>query len=533
MKNLILLFVFTLTVNSLFPQAGAKWATNGNIISSGEFIGTTNNFPLDFRTNNIQRMSLDLNGVLNLNSLSGVGQRVLLSTSTGNLMALPQGSPGQFLQYDGTWGTLPLSATSWGVSGNDIFNTNTGFIGIGTNTPQYLLDINGNVRIKNNLLVEGKILISERVESGIVRSDSIVMDSATVIIGDPTIGGDLTAQSKLNVMGNANFSGNLNLSSLAGIGDRSVYVDAGGNLKVVGTSPFPSISSCVPSAPSWHVGGDNMGAVIIPSGTDIAIGTCDGADFILKANNAQRVWIKAVTGRIGFNTNNPDEQFHFSNGTVRMDGSSGTMPTSAGYNKTLIVNGDVSLANYFPTGATGNPGNGFNGIEILGNDQVPTRRGITSDADPNGNLNFYINSNQTPSAFKFKNGLTNTSLVSIYADGRTAIGDTYVPSGYMLSVNGAIVTTEVLIKLRPSWPDYVFSKEYKLMSLYKLEDYINKHSHLPNIPSAQEIKTNGLSTGEILSKQMEKIEELTLYMIEMQKQIDQLKKENLVLKAQK
>ena len=84
--------------------------------------------------------------------------------------------------------------------------------------------------------------------------------------------------------------------------------------------------------------------------------------------------------------------------------------------------------------------------------------------------------------------------------------------------------------LRPNWPDYVFSKDYKLMPLNKVEEFINKNSHLPNIPTTQEIKTGGLNTGLILSKQMEKIEELTLYLIDLKKEIELLKVENNILK---
>jgi hypothetical protein len=167
----IILFLLVISGNFLFGQAGAKWAADLNIIGSGDAFGTKNNFPILFYANNSLKMTLNTNGDLNLNSLSGVGNRVLLTDANGNLYALPQGTPGQFLQSDGTWGNLPLSATSWSLNGNDIFNTNSGKVGIGTNSPQFILDVNGDARIKNNLYVEGKILISDRVESGILRSD--------------------------------------------------------------------------------------------------------------------------------------------------------------------------------------------------------------------------------------------------------------------------------------------------------------------------------------------------------------------------
>lgn len=75
-----------------------------------------------------------------------------------------------------------------------------------------------------------------------------------------------------------------------------------------------------------------------------------------------------------------------------------------------------------------------------------------------------------------------------------------------------------------SVPDYVFKPEYKLRSLSQVENYIRANSHLPNIPSAQEVETNGQDLGDMQLKLLEKIEELTLYLIEQNKQIDKLTK---------
>ncbi|MBL7893798.1 MAG: hypothetical protein JNK50_00795 [Bacteroidia bacterium] len=201
---------FLILIKSLafFSQSGAKWSTSGNGIGIGEFIGTTTNFPLDFRTNNAQRMSLGVNGVLNLNSLIGNGNRVLLADAYGNISALSQGNSNQYLSGNGTWNNFPSGVTGWSINGNVMYNNNSGYVGIGTSNPNHLLDVNGDMHIANNLYVDGKILISDRIESGVIRTDSIMLDSTTVIIGDPTIGGDLTAQNKLNVMAMLNLPDN-------------------------------------------------------------------------------------------------------------------------------------------------------------------------------------------------------------------------------------------------------------------------------------------------------------------------------------
>ena len=75
------------------------------------------------------------------------------------------------------------------------------------------------------------------------------------------------------------------------------------------------------------------------------------------------------------------------------------------------------------------------------------------------------------------------------------------------------------------WPDYVFSQDYELMSLEELENYITDNKHLPGIISAAEVAEHGdIDLGEINTKLLEKIEELTLYIIDLQKQINELKK---------
>lgn len=76
------------------------------------------------------------------------------------------------------------------------------------------------------------------------------------------------------------------------------------------------------------------------------------------------------------------------------------------------------------------------------------------------------------------------------------------------------------------WPDYVFEKNYKLPSLNEVAKFIDKNHHLPGVPSAKEIESDGLNLGDMQKIQMQKIEELTLYMIQMEQRIQVLEKEN-------
>ena len=104
----------------------------------------------------------------------------------------------------------------------------------------------------------------------------------------------------------------------------------------------------------------------------------------------------------------------------------------------------------------------------------------------------------------------------------------------LLAVAGKVgVKTEVIVEgSSTTWPDYVFKKDYRLKSLNDVEKYINAHNHLPNIPSAKEVETNGLGLAEMQTKQMEKIEELTLYLIDLDKKVTALQQENNMLKSQ-
>ncbi|CAH0277686.1 MULTISPECIES: ELKS/Rab6-interacting/CAST family protein [unclassified Pedobacter] len=92
-----------------------------------------------------------------------------------------------------------------------------------------------------------------------------------------------------------------------------------------------------------------------------------------------------------------------------------------------------------------------------------------------------------------------------------------------LAVNGTIRAREVKVETT-NWPDYVFEEGYNIGTLKGLESYIKTNKHLPDMPTAKEIEANGLELGKVLNIQQKKIEELTLHLIEKDKQIDLLLK---------
>ena len=106
--------------------------------------------------------------------------------------------------------------------------------------------------------------------------------------------------------------------------------------------------------------------------------------------------------------------------------------------------------------------------------------------------------------------------------GKVGVNTTNTVDGYALAVDGGIITDEVLILNVEDWPDYVFGKEYKLMSLNDLKAYINQNNHLPDLPSAQDVEENGINVVEMQKALLKKIEELTLYTVEQQRLIEEL-----------
>jgi hypothetical protein len=123
-------------------------------------------------------------------------------------------------------------------------------------------------------------------------------------------------------------------------------------------------------------------------------------------------------------------------------------------------------------------------------------------------------------------------LGSNYISGDLRIGTTTAATGYALSVNGKIMCEELRVEDSGSWPDYVFDKDYNLMSLEELEQSINENNHLPGIPAAAEVEENGFDVADMQKRVLEKVEELTLYTIEQGKLIKELQNEVQTLKAE-
>ena len=140
----------------------------------------------------------------------------------------------------------------------------------------------------------------------------------------------------------------------------------------------------------------------------------------------------------------------------------------------------------------------------------------------------YIYFNYTTHKYEIRDGITdaefkNVGKLLLNNAGGVGVGVTTIPAGVKFAVNGKVNCKEVEVTLT-GWSDKVFNKDYTLMPLNDVESFINANSHLPGVPSEKEIMSKPANLGEMDALLLQKIEELTLYVIE-------LKKENNVLKT--
>lgn len=178
-----------------------------------------------------------------------------------------------------------------------------------------------------------------------------------------------------------------------------------------------------------------------------------------------------------------------------------------------------------------------------------TNSNVTLSGAPNGTGFFVVNS-QSGSGIILSTGSPSTGSgrgderMRITSDGKVLIGTSTgsatltvngsvaAPSacigsggcgnqfGYPLAVNGSIRAKEVVVETE--WPDFVFHKDYPLMPLEKVEKFIAKNGHLPEIPAEKVVKEKGVNLGDMNAKLLQKVEELTLYIIEQEKRIKML-----------
>lgn len=119
---------------------------------------------------------------------------------------------------------------------------------------------------------------------------------------------------------------------------------------------------------------------------------------------------------------------------------------------------------------------------------------------------------------------SSANAANLFTYGNVGVGTTNT-FGYRLAVNGTIGAKEVKVEVTSPWPDYVFAKSYQLMPLEETKAYIEANQHLPGLPSATEVAEDGIALGEMNAKLLEKIEELTLHLINKDEEVKLLQKQ--------
>ena len=184
--------------------------------------------------------------------------------------------------------------------------------------------------------------------------------------------------------------------------------------------------------------------------------------------------------------------------------------------------GDTGNLNVPLGGLTGQYNIDFTGYRDASLDQIGAR---ISALRFNINMVNAANIQSTGLAFYTNPIGTNTGTTDlaermrIAPNGFIGIGTTNPQN--LLDVKGTIRAIEVRVVSIDSFPDFVFKKEYQLPRLMEVNNYILTNGHLPNIPSATEVKNNGMNLADMQVKLLQKVEELTLYMIDQQKTINQ------------
>ncbi len=284
----------------------------------------------------------------------------------------------------------------------------------------------------------------------------------------------------------------------------NTYVTTGTHLAVngnvgIGTSAPKEAKFVINKSSAPGLSGNKTGAIaILGRNTELAIGASpeiNGASWIQTRhkdvrypNSAYALTLNPLGGNVGIGTSNPKEA-------------------------KFVIN---------KSSAPGLSGNKTGAIAILGRN---TELAIGASPEINGASWIQIRHKDA----RYSNSAYTLALNPL--GGNVGVGTT--SPDYKLDVAGTIRACEVKVDLKSGeCPDYVFSEDYNLMKLEAVEDYINKNSHLPGIKPASEMEAEGMGLKEMNVKLLEKMEEMTLYMIEINKKVKSLDAENSNLKEE-
>lgn len=388
-----------------------------------------------------------------------------------------------------------ISLLTFTASAQNIF-PNIGDAGIGTITPKAALHIaKGTLRLDT-------LRFNEEQNQGIIKAVGVNNEGDISVTVDTSLEYQLPGHTSfdLKALGNP-------------IGTPSpLYINPRGFILYPSSDrPLPSVSI---HSEATYFDGD----VFIPNSTHPDFSVDTAGLKLLAINQQGRLvpWVSTdlVTGRLGGIDFTPNPgQYWQTNGNNAVVGSFlGTTNVSDLVIKTNSIErarlGSDGTIDFTTTGLTVS---GFDD-EVSGHPVIlsqtanPFSKAISVTDISTGNEGYYVLGNGN-SFFK----------------GQVGIGTNSIGPNTKLAVEGMIVAREVRV-LTGNFPDYVFEKNYKLTSLFELEQFIQANKHLPGIPSAKEVEeAQGIQLGDMSKKMLEKIEELTLYVIDLKKENEKMK----------
>ena len=184
--------------------------------------------------------------------------------------------------------------------------------------------------------------------------------------------------------------------------------------------------------------------------------------------------------------------------------------TTSPQTKLHIVGGEIRLAGMGSTGVTSQSFLSFY------DSNNSTRYGWIGDGSSTNN-DIYLYADAGNSLHFATNGVNDRMFIN--TSGYVGINTTDT-KGYQFAVNGSAIATSMTVKLNANWPDYVFKSNYQLPSLTDVKTYIDQTHHLPEMPSEYEVAKDGINLGEMNKLLTKKVEELTLYLIDKDKQLN-------------
>jgi hypothetical protein len=244
----------------------------------------------------------------------------------------------------------------------------------------------------------------------------------------------------------------------------------------------PAQSMFIEAGRDIHVKIDQSADINYAAAFWVRNGNNEAAFGVDENGNARTFGEHYIDEELGIGTQNPTEKLHIEGGNLKIQGSS---PIHV-FNTTA------------PT--------------------VPCGIHFNENGSLEGALYYEANKN----TLNLTNNYFMQGLVLDLDDNSVRIGGPFSANGYKLSVDGKIMGEELRIMNSSNWPDFVFEEDYPLMTLQELDQSIKVLGHLPGIPSALEIEENGIDVGEMQKILVQKIEELTLHILQQEKRIKEL-----------